>query len=309
MSTKPAVYLFQIDGAQNNDAFFNSLRSSASFFYKGSAFRVGDWIPDGVRVDVQESHCFLTLIELEDTKSNALISARKYLPENSDLIVRALGEYLDRIVSQCVSTGDSRESGFAGLRDIVTEGKPFVVRTACALRSSTETLEELSLIDQPSSAKSPNAPPSEVGQSASPLQGTLRLGRERLHDLQRSLKVLDAVIRHQDHSAGLFHSWSHRTPLKRLASEATGNPVLKELATETIRTGMKLDFEALLLELVSIWTGALGELDLEDVRRLISKYLPIAHRIKGHDRMDVIFEDARKHLRNIETNLTAPPSP
>ncbi len=304
------VYRFQIDGAQNNDAFFNSLRSSASFFYKGSAFRVGDWIPDGVRVDVQESQCFLTLIELEDTKSNALISSRKYLPENSDLIVRALGEYLDRIVSQCVSTGDSREAGLTRLKDIVTQGKPFVVRTACALRSSTETVEELSLIDQPSSAKSPNVPPpSEVGQSASPLQGTLRLGRERLHGLQRSLKVLDAVIRRQDHSAGLFHSWSHRTPLKRLVSETTGNPVLKELATETNRTGMKLDFEALLLELVSIWAGASRQLDLEDVRRLISHYLLTAHRIRGHDRMDAIFEDARKHLTNIETNMTATSSP
>ena len=98
------VYLFQIDSAENNDAFFDALLKTldpSTPFYKSVAFRVGDWIPDGVRIDVEESRCSLTLLELEDTKPEARKSCRKYLPESSDLIRRALDEYLDRVIRGC----------------------------------------------------------------------------------------------------------------------------------------------------------------------------------------------------------------
>jgi hypothetical protein len=305
-------YLFQIDGAQNNDAFFNALRTSASFFFKGSTFRVGEapWIPDGVRVDVHESRCLVTLIELEDTKPNALISSRKYLPEDSTAILRALSEYVDRIISQCKSTGDPREVGFTRLKDLLGKGIPSVVKTACALRSSTETVEELALIDQLHLAETLEVLGNgdnddyELGEiergEPQTLQGMLRLDRQWSNALGRGPVVLDAVIRQQDHGGGTFNGWrSRRAPLKRLLSETQGNPTLRQLVLGANRTGMKLDFEILLSEMVSLWKSAFGQLELEDTRRLITAYFPIASRIRKHDRMDRIFEEARRHIEGV----------
>lgn len=304
------IYLFQIDGAQNNDPFFNSLRPSASLFYKGTTFRAGDWVPDGVRIDLGESRCLLTLIELEDTRPNALISSRKYLPENSDLIIRALGEYIDRIVSECQSTGDSREVGFVRLKEILIAGTPFEVTTACALRSAADFIEELPLIDHRRPTESPEPftdrtdGTDEAKDGPSLLQGTLRFGQERLYALARCVKVLDAVIRHEDHGEGMFHSWTSKAPLRRLLRNRTDSPLLKGLIAEINRKGMTLDIEALLSEIVSIWPGT----SLEEARRLISRYLPIASRIRGHDRMRSILEQARGHLDKSTHERTTPTS-
>jgi hypothetical protein len=76
----PTVYLFRIDGAKDNDEYFANMRSSVAHAYAGVEFRVGKvgWIPDLVRVVIEASpdRCTLTLIELEQTESVALISCR-----------------------------------------------------------------------------------------------------------------------------------------------------------------------------------------------------------------------------------------
>jgi len=298
------VYLFQTDMAQNNDIFFDSLFPSASVFYKGITFKVGLWIPDGLRVDVQESRCLLTLIELEDTKSNALISSRKYLPESSDLILQALSEYIERVISQCQSTGDSRQAGFKRLKELLEQGVPFIVRTACALRSSIEIIEELSLIDQPQIVELTENQQNEshdeaIEATAQNFQGILRLDGESVKALGRCVLILDSIIRHNDHSNARCHSWRDKAPLKRiLKDDVDGNPILKQLILLKPGTiGMRIDFEALLSELIVIWENAPEKLAFEDVRRLIREYYPVASRIRGHAQMGKVFEEARKYIK------------
>src|SRR5438552_1857138 len=145
------IYLFRVDGAKDNDAFFASMRSSVSHAYAGVDFRVGGagWVPDLVRVIVDDppDRCSLTLIELEATESVALMSCRKYLPENSADILKAFNDYLDRVIRQCRSSADTREADFAGLKAVLSEISQVTVTTAGALRSSTSFVEELALID------------------------------------------------------------------------------------------------------------------------------------------------------------------
>lgn len=50
-----------------------------------------------------------------------------------------------------------------------------------------------------------------------------------------------------------------------------------------------LDFERLIEELASRW----GNLD---ARSLVTSYFPVASRIKKHQVMNAIFEEARKHV-------------
>src|SRR5258708_7050491 len=153
--TKPmaATYLFQIDSATDNDAFFDALKSSISYWYRGTDMAVSslNWKPDLVKIIVNESkEIRLTLIELDATESTTRISCRKYLPENSIGIVRTFCEYLDRVIRECNSRADPRKEEFVRLKKALSEAEKVTVTTAGALRSSTSFLEELSLIDQPS---------------------------------------------------------------------------------------------------------------------------------------------------------------
>src|SRR5260221_392230 len=146
-----ATYLFRIDSAKDNDAFFNALRPSVSHVYAGVDIQVGSsgWSPDFIKISVSESEDFkLTLIELDATDSVARTSCRKYLPENSTEIVHAFCKYLERVIRACRSSAHPHENEFARLKAMLEGGK-VVVTTAGALRSSTSFIEELSLIDQP----------------------------------------------------------------------------------------------------------------------------------------------------------------
>jgi hypothetical protein len=65
-----ATFLFRIDGAKDNDAFFNALRPSMSFVYAGVDIQVGSsgWSPDLIKCSLGETNQFkLTLIELDAT--------------------------------------------------------------------------------------------------------------------------------------------------------------------------------------------------------------------------------------------------
>jgi hypothetical protein len=134
-----------------------------------------------------------------------------------------------------------------------------------------------------------------------PFRGVLRLDAERVKSLGRCVLILDAVIRGQDHSASTCHSWRHKAPLKRLLRHADGNPTLRGLVMTAGKTGLTLDFEALLAELVIAWDSA--GFDLEDVRHLIRDYFPVASRIRGSDRMERVFEEARDRHKAVRTHI------
>ena len=114
----PTTYLFRIDMNKDNDTFFNARKSLASYVYAGMSVRIGSssgWIPDLIEIVVDESRDFtLRLIELEAQKSDALISSRKYLPENSAEIVGAFCEYLEQVICACRSTQTSAKTNLFG---------------------------------------------------------------------------------------------------------------------------------------------------------------------------------------------------
>src|SRR6266571_5731344 len=216
-------YLFRVDGAKDNDDFFGIARASARHVYAGADFRVGaaGWIPDLVRLVLEEppNTCTLKLIELEATESEALVSCRKYLPENSGNILSAFGDYLDRVVRQCRASADPREPEFASLRAMLSQASHVTVMTAGALRSSATFVEELPLIDQPKLAAQPRAIQDDQTDKARVFQGVLRLSQREANVLGRCVMILDAVVRQRDHSSATFHDWRGRErtqPLKRL---------------------------------------------------------------------------------------------
>jgi len=297
------AYLFQIDGAENNNAFFGALfqtlNPTTTWFYKGLGFRVGDWIPDGARVDVEESQCSLTLIELEETRPEARKSCRKYLPESSDLILQGLDEYLERVIRARQSTGDPREQGFSNLRTTLSNRARFTVRTACELRAGTEIVEDLALIDQVKSVTAQRAfPDRNVRESMErdrSFRGTLRLNADDVKALGRCILVLDCVIGHQDHSNATFHSWRNKAPLKRSLKGTNESPILRKLLVET-KSGATLDFEGLLAELAGRW----GD---HDARSLVANYFSSALQIRAHETMNRVFQEARKCISANDAEL------
>lgn len=301
------VYLFRVDGAKDNDEFFTALRSSASHVYAGVDFRVGasGWIPDLVKVVVEEppNTCSLTLIELEATESVALNSCRKYLPENSDEIVHAFSDYLDRVIRNCRSHADPREREFVGLKGTLSGAEHVTVKTAGALRTQTRFVEELPLLDQPKRIVTTRPVQENHQEENYHLHGVLRLSSNEAKVLARCVMVLDAIVRGFDHSAATFKNWrgqDRSQPLKYLLKKNDKvYPTLRSfiLATGTGTRGVTLDFELVLSEVVEIWSSAVNKpLDRERIRVLMSRYYPVAHNIKSHEQMAGIFETARKHV-------------
>jgi hypothetical protein len=296
------TYLFRIDGAKDNDEFFAAMCSSVSHVYAGADFRVGavGWIPDLVKIVVEEplNRCSLTLIELEATESAALVSCRKYLPENSAEILSAFSGYLDRVIRQCRSTADLRESEFARLKDAISQVSYVTISTAGGLRSSTRLVEELLLIDQPKLVVQPQHVQHEQEDSRRTFRGVVRLTRLDAEALARCVMILDAVIRRCDHSGTRFEIWIRRArsqPLKRLLTENKGShPALRSLVLAPKHAGVTLDFEQLLSEVIEVWLQALRrQPNQEQVRTAISCYFPLAAGIKGHESMTAVFETAR----------------
>ncbi len=299
--------LFRIDGSRENDEFFAASRSSVSLVYAGLDFRVGasGWVPDLVKVAIaeQEGRCSLTLIELEATKSVALISCRKYLPENANEIVAAFGAYLDRVIRQCKSNAHPHEPEFIHLKELLSQAKEIVVTTAGALRSSTFFVEELPLMGQPGLvAALPQVKQDLLEERERVFHGLLRLSQQDGRALMRSVVVLDAIVRQDHHSAATFHAWRAKSPLRQLLSkDGQGRPELRKLVLETQNRGVTLDFEKVLSELAELWSASWRDAeDRERIRAVINSYYPVGAAIKGLDRMAAVFEEALKHGPNTE---------
>jgi hypothetical protein len=308
------TFLFRVDGAKDNDAFFAAICRDASCAYAGVDFRVGraGWIPDLVKVMIVDrpDKCSLTLIELEATESVALVSCRKYLPESSAGIVAVFMAYLDRVILKCRSTADPREAALIELRDSLLGVENITVTTAGALRASATFVEELPLIDQlgrTAIAQDFRMPASTIvepqnGHAAERIfEGVVRLNQQESHAMGRSIMIFDAVIRGRDHSAAKFKEWRdyyRSKPMKHLlAKEGDSFPSLGAFIFDEGNRGTTLDFEAILRELVKLWSDATQRtIDLEVIRRSISRYFPLAITIKAHEKMYDIFEVARAHV-------------
>ena len=132
----------------------------------------------------------------------------------------------------------------------------------------------------------------------------LRLSALEAKILSRTVLVLDAVIREEDHSGATFRGWRQHTVNKgprfrQLKRDAT-YPTLHSLLFGTKRGGITLDFERLLLELSKMWSDATTtQFDPNRIRNLISGYFPIAFKIKNEEEnMRSIFETARNFAAN-----------
>jgi len=92
------------------------------------------------------------------------------------------------------------------LRFLVAEGRQISVRTAGALRTSAELIEDYRLIDQPERASAAAVGSAEAPSSFS-FDGERRLTRSESDGLRRAVRFLHAVIVGRDHSGGLLRSW------------------------------------------------------------------------------------------------------
>ncbi len=316
-----SIYLFQIDSAKENRHFFESVRDSSpnSVYFRGLDFRVGPWTPDGVRVDLEMGEtpqCTLVLIELEAAETTALRSSRKYLHENSTVICSDFMQYLHRIIKDCDSRADSRELNIALLIDALKQNIPVTVKTAAALRSSNTFLEESLLTDQASPSRSHVTPhyyiPAEerTGHKQPLLhehpvmQGVLKLDPEQSKSLRRCVLILDAIIQEKDHrSRAIFNSWRIRAPLKRQLDQLKRMdrtfPALEHFVLNQKVSGVKIDFETLLSELIELWVESGKKIDNEVARSLVESYFPIAAEIKPQDDMNSIFDAAHLQIGSL----------
>jgi hypothetical protein len=121
------------------------------------------------------------------------------------------------------------------------------------------------------------------------------------------VRILDAVIRHADHSGGTIHSWigGRTQPLKRLLTERNGHhAALSAFLLERGNQGITFDFEGVLSDLVEIWSTARGSrLDREQTRGLVSRYFPVALEIGPQEPMMVVFDKARTFVA--DSHLTS----
>jgi len=227
-------YLFRLDGSRENDEFF-SLYSSPSCraTYSGTPMKIGPgWIPDFLEVKVSNGGLDfkVILIELEATQTTALESARKYLPENPISAVEAFKTYLNAIIGQCRVTADPRIKDLKHLLGLVSAAPRIQIFTAAGLRDSKEFVEVLPLIHQaassslhPAASRIPTAERFEA-------KGQRVLSRREAEGLQRTVRILDAVVTGRDDSGGNFHSWQNvrEKPLHQYAAEQSSTaPELK----------------------------------------------------------------------------------
>jgi hypothetical protein len=125
----------------------------------------------------------------------------------------------------------------------------------------------------------------------------MRLSAQEAKALARSIMILDAVIRHRDHSSATLHAWRGKAPLKGLLKKQNGNHSALRAAVLESQHGLTLNFEQVLSDLAAIWSKAGGRtVEPEQIRGLISRYFPAARPIRKHEQMTSVFEIARKYV-------------
>ena len=132
-------------------------------------------------------------------------------------------------------------------------------------------------------------------------KGTLRLSGDKAANLGRAILIIDAVIRQRDHSDATFKGWrqtERSQPLKKLLmNNKRVYPYLRAFISKKGFSGITIDFEKIVSELVEIWSDSNNpKMNQENVRKLINRYFPVAVKISASDRMPAIFEEARMFL-------------
>ena len=79
-------------------------------------------------------------------------------------------------------------------------------------------------------------------------------------------------------------------------------PALDLFILKQRNSGTRVDFEALLSELVTIWAKAGRQIDSEDAQKLVDDYFPTAMNVKPDDEMHLIFEEANSQVGKLLEN-------
>lgn len=297
-------FLFRLDGSKDNDNFFTCRREQQNAIaYSGMAMAVGPgWIPDIIAVDSVDNGTdySVTLIELEASEIVARASCRKYLPESSADIAQRFVAYLDSVMAQCQATADPRFDAFRSLREALGNQITVVVRTAGALRSSSDYLEVHTLLDQPERISLRPSQPSVAGQVFS-FGGTLSFSREETDGLRRTVRILHAVVTGHDHSDSTLHSWRNlrRKPLDiAVAKERERFVQLDQLLGNKAASGMRLDCDRLVEELVNLWSPCSSHrLTSSEVADSVRRFVPVSMGFANQDSMRTVYEAARSVLK------------
>jgi hypothetical protein len=296
-------FLFRLDGSKDNDNFFACRRQQEdAVAYSGTAMPVGPgWIPDLIAVEAVDDGAdySVTLIELEASEIVARASCRKYLPESSTDIVQRFVAYLDSIMAQCQGTADPRLDAFRSLREALANQETVVVRTAGALRSSADYLEVHTLLDQPERISLKPSQPA-VAEQVLAFGGTQSFSREETDGLRRTVRILHTVVTGHDHSNCTVHSWRNlrRKPLDiAVAKDRARFAQLDQLLGNKSASGMRLDCDRLVEELVDLWsTCSSHHLKVPEVADSVRRFVPVSMRFANQESMRAVYEAARSVL-------------
>ncbi len=297
-------FLFRLDGSKDNDNFFACCRQQGNTVaYSGRAMTVGPgWIPDLIAVESVDNGAgySVTLIELEASEIVARASCRKYLPESSTDIAQRFVAYLDSVMAQCQGTADPRLDAIRSLREVLGHQGAVVIRTAGALRSSTDYLEVHTLLDHLERISVRPSQPVVAGQVFS-FGGTQSFSREETDGLRRTVRILHAVVTGNDHSNCTLHSWRNlrRKPLDiEVAKERERLVHLNQLLGNKSASGMRLDCDGLVEELVGLWSKCSSHhLMSSEVADSVRRFVPVSMQFSNQEPMRVVYEAARSVLK------------
>lgn len=299
MTLSQKTFLFRYDGAPENDAFFEHARASDQLVYRGPQIKLQrGWIPDFIQVSLTHNPfgCSLTIIELENTDTAALISARKYLLEPSEDILTTFRRYLQQVLKECSQGGDPRAGEIQKLNEAVSGTAPVTLYTAAGLRQPPQIVETFPLIDQSNAPRTPTLHPHKES-VADPLDGDLSARTHK--NLSRSVLILDAVVRGWDKSDASLRAWrNHRSqPLRhQIKTHPADFPVLAALLLGR-KVGLSLRLSDAARELSALWnTFQAGRHSETSVRDAIIRFLPIDRALDPRASVRIAFDKARLAL-------------
>jgi hypothetical protein len=262
VSEKPGAaripFVFVVDRAETKYAFFAAFTAGKQVFCDGQ-LRLNDWIPDLVTVEAQRGRTILRLIEAEPTAESAKQAARKYIPESPRSVVEQFKMYLGRLRAFYRRSFDSvREQLIVALQEELAHADP-EVRTAAAIRSGTDCIEEYRLEGQ----GLPITVLTDSSKSASWLDfdGLANLPRVETILLNRAVLLADAVLLGDDRGTGGVTSWIKKRGEKIRVEMPTQDPessALGKLMWSTKCQGVQVALDSLMLELRDRWVSKTG---------------------------------------------------
>jgi hypothetical protein len=284
------------------------------------------WIPDivQVRLDALKRSLELTLIELEATEANALISSRKYLPEDKATVISRFDSYLGIVLKECRRTGDPRRQAIEQLLTFVRSHPATEVFAAAALRKGARLLECRPLVNHAEQMAALDAEESalvldprvgvnqdEVAQATHPrsggidqptFEGTLQLTRRESETIKRAILIVDAVIRDVGASDAALRKWC-QIQTKRLSKDIPKSgeqcPALLGFLATDKRRGGPFPCEAIFQELSALWSASRKGVDPEKARELVRGYFNTASGLRQPGKARPILRDAKDFVERM----------